>query len=132
MNNPQVQPQAKRDLFSKLFKEDLASTVYNFIMLLIDKRRESLLEAIVERYQALSNDARNIIEAEVTVAAALSQGQQEQLVAKLEQVTGKTVLVSTHIDKSILGGIVVKLGDKLIDGSVIRRMQSLQKQLMAN
>lgn len=54
MNNPQVQPQAKRELFSKLFKEDLASTVYNFIMLLIDKRRESLLEAIVERYQALS------------------------------------------------------------------------------
>lgn len=66
------------------------------------------------------------------MAAALSQGQQEQLVAKLEQVTGKTVLVSTRIDKSILGGIVVKLGDKLIDGSVIRRMQSLQKQLMAN
>ena len=132
MNNPQVQPQAKRELFSKLFKEDLASTVYNFIMLLIDKRRESLLEAIVERYQALSNDARNIIEAEVTVAAALIQGQQEQLVAKLEQVTGKTVLVSTRVDKSIIGGIVVKLGDKLIDGSVVRRMQSLQKQLMAN
>ena len=70
--------------------------------------------------------------AAATVAAALSQGQQEQLVAKLEQVTGKTVLVSTRIDKSILGGIVVKLGDKPIDGSVIRRMQSLQKQLMAN
>ena len=101
-------------------------------MLLIDKRRVSFMEVFVERYQALSNDARNIIEAEVTVAAAFSQGQQEQLVAKLEQVTGKTVLVSTRVDKSIIGGIVVKLGDKLIDGSVVRRMQSLQKQLMAN
>jgi len=52
INNPQVQPQAKKELLSKLFKEGLASSVYNFIMLLIDKRRESILEEIAGRYQA--------------------------------------------------------------------------------
>ncbi len=132
INNPQVQPQAKKELLSKLFKEGLASSVYNFIMLLIDKRRESILEEIAGRYQALSDAARNIVKAEITVAAALSEAQQASLVAKLEKVTGKTVFVSTHIDKSILGGVIVKMGDKLIDGSVCSQMQSLQKQLMAN
>ena len=132
INNPQVQPQAKKELLSKLFKEGLASSVYNFIMLLIDKRRESILEEIAGRYQALSDAARNIVKAEITVAVALSEAQQASLVAKLEKVTGKTVFVSTHIDKSILGGVIVKMGDKLIDGSVYSQMQSLQKQLMAN
>jgi F-type H+-transporting ATPase subunit delta len=132
INNPQVQPLAKKELLSKLFKEDLASSVYNFIMLLVDKRRESLLEEIAGRYQALSNAARNIVEAEVTVTSELSDAQKKSLIAKLEKVTGKKVLISTHIDKSIIGGLVVKMGDKLIDGSVVSQMKSLQKQLMAN
>ena len=132
VQNPQVQPKAKKEIITKLFKEDLASTVYNFIMLLIDKRRESLLAEIVALYQTLSNEARNIVKADVTVAALLSKEQEAGLVAKLEQVTGKQVLIRTHVDKSILGGVIVKIGDKLIDGSIVRQMQSLQKQLMAN
>lgn len=132
MNNPMIEIQAKKDFFNKLFKEDLASTVYNFIMLLIDKRRESLLEEIAGSYQALSNDACNIVKAEVTTAAELSEAQLAKLVAKLEATTGKTVQASTRIDKSIIGGVVVKMGDKLIDGSVASQLKSLQKQLMAN
>lgn len=132
VQNPQVQPQAKKEILTKLFKEDLASTVYNFIMLLIDKRRESLLAEIVALYQTLSNEARNIVKADVTVAALLNKEQEAGLVAKLEQVIGKKVLIRTHVDKSILGGVIVKIGDKLIDGSIVRQMQSLQKQLMAN
>ena len=54
------------------------------------------------------------------------------LTAKLEAITGKHIQLKTHIDKSIIGGVVVKMGDKLIDGSVTSKIKSLGKQLMAN
>lgn len=130
--NPQIQPKAKKDLCAKLFQEEISISVYNFLMLLIDKRREVLLQEIVREYQTLSNAAQNIIHAEVTVASALNEKQQAKLIEKLEESTGKKVVVRTKIDQSIIGGVVVQIGDRLIDGSIVRQMQSLQKQLMAN
>lgn len=132
VRNPQIKAAAKRALFAKLFKEEVSPLVYNFFMLLIDKRRESLLREIAGEYKKLANAAQGIIEAEVTVANALSKMQEEKLVEKLQLTTGKTVVIETRIDKSILGGVIVKIGDKLIDGSVMRQMQSLKTQLLAN
>ncbi|MFA6850482.1 MAG: ATP synthase F1 subunit delta [Selenomonadaceae bacterium] len=132
VTNPQVQPKAKKELLSKLFKEEVSLTVYHFIMFLVDKRRESLLEAIDHEYRILSNAARGIVVADVTVASELKSGQQAELIAKLEKVTGKTIKIRSHIDKSIIGGVIVKMGDKRIDGSVIGRMQALKTQLLAN
>lgn len=132
INNPQVKAEAKKEVFEKLFKEDVSPMVYNFFMLLIDKRRESLLKEIASEYKALANAAQGIVEAEVTVAHELSKAQEDKLVEKLQITTGKTVVIETKIDKSILGGIVVRIGDKLIDGSVIRQMQALKTQLLAN
>ena len=74
----------------------------------------------------------HIAVAHVTTAAALNEKQQDALTAKLEAITGKQIQLKTHIDKSIIGGVVVKIGDKLIDGSVTSKIKSLQKQLMAN
>ena len=91
-----------------------------------------MIEEIVGEYEALSNEVRNIVVAHVTTAVAMEKPQQEALTAKLEAITGKHIELKTHIDKSIIGGVVVKLGDKLIDGSVTSKIKSLGKQLMAN
>lgn len=132
ISNPQVQTEAKKEVIDKLFKEDLTGFVYNFIMLLIDKRRETLLKEIVAAYQKMANQAQNIVEAKVTVASALTKAQEARLIQKLQETTGKTVVVDTTVDKGILGGVIVRIGDKLIDGSVMRQMQALKAQLMAN
>lgn len=131
-NNYQIKAEAKKEVIVKLFKDELSKSVYNFFMLLIDKRRESLLRGIVSEYKKLANAAQNIVEAKVTVASALSQQQEEQLIKKLETTLGKTVIVETKIDKSILGGVVLRIGDKLIDGSITRQMQVLEAQLLTN
>lgn len=131
-NNYQIKAESKKEVINKIFQEELSQTVYHFILLLIDKRRESLLKEIVSEYKKLSNAELNIVEAKVTVATALSKVQEEQLIQKLEKTTGKTVVVETKIDQSILGGVVVRIGDKLIDGSVIRQMQVLEAQLLTN
>lgn len=132
INHPRIKPEAKKEVIAKLFEGRLTKIVYNFLLLLVDKRRESLLKEILNEYTALANAAQDIVEAEVTVACALSAEQEAQLVKKLSVTTGKTVVIKTKIDKSILGGVVVKIGDKLIDGSVTRRMQVLKAQLLTN
>ncbi len=132
LGNPQIQPSEKKQLLDKVLGSDIEKSVHNFMMLLIDKHRITLIEEIVGEYEALSNQARNIVVAHVTTAVAMNQKQQDALTAKLKAITGKDIQLKTHIDSSIIGGVVVKMGDRLIDGSVTSQIQSLTKQLMAN
>ena len=101
-------------------------------MLLIDKRRIALFEAIEESYRELSNEARGILIADVTTAAPVDDAQASSIKTKLESITGKQVELRLHEDKDIIGGVVVKIGDRRIDGSVAGRLESLRKELLAN
>lgn len=132
INNPQVKKEAKKELVQKLFEAQLSPIVYNFLRLLIDKRRENILRGVLAEYKNLANAAQNIVPAEVTVARPLAQKQQAQLVEKLKSITGKRVVIETKVDQSIMGGVIVRIGDKLIDGSVVCQLKTLQKQLLAN
>ena len=128
--HPLVPAAAKKDAVKAIFAGDLHDFVENFILLLIDKRREAALPAIVQEYTSLANELRNIVEAEVTVAKELTKKQLTALTAKLEQMTGKKVAVKIKIDASILGGVIVQIGDKLIDGSTVRQLQTLKSNLL--
>ena len=132
INNPRIKKEAKKELVQKLFEKQLSPFVYNFLRLLIDKRRESILRSVLAEYKKLANEAQNIVPAEVTVARPLAKEQEAQLLEKLERITGKDVVIETKIDQSIIGGVIVQIGDKLIDGSVTSQLRSLQKQLLAN
>ena len=129
--NPELSRGDKKALVKKLFEGELSKNVYHFLLLLVDKRRMSLLPAIVEQYEAFSNEARHIVLADVTTARPLSKKQQEKLEDKLEVVTGKTVKVRLHEDPKIIGGVIVRIGDKRIDGSVTGKLSALAGELMA-
>lgn len=128
--HPQVPPQAKKDTLLAVFGDDLQEFVRNFLLLLVDKRRETLLPAIFSEYRNLANQARNIAEAEVITAMELSPEQQQALAAKLSAVTHKNIVLKIRTDERILGGIVVKIGDKLIDGSVARGIERMKAALL--
>lgn len=128
--HPQVPVEAKKDTVVKVFGEQLGVHVRNFLLLLVDKRRETALTAIVKEFKVLANAARNITEAEVTTAMPLSDSEQQALSAKLSAVTGKRVTLQTKVDQRIVGGVIVKIGDKLIDGSVVRQLANLEAALL--
>lgn len=132
MYHPHIKPEAKKEVLEKIFKGQLADEVYKFLMLLVDKRREGLLKQIAAEYEVLANIEQNVLEAEVVVARPLSKEQEAKLIKKLSDTTKKTVVIQTKIDASILGGVIVKIGDKLIDGSVLRQMQVLKRNLLTN
>lgn len=131
LSNPQVERQAKKELIKKLFEGEVSEDVYHFLLLLVDKRRMSLFPAIVSQYEELSNEARHIVVADVTTARTLSKEQKDKLEDKLEVVTGKTVKVRLHEDPKIIGGVIVRIGDKRIDGSVTGKLSALAGELMA-
>ena len=130
--NPQVQPEEKKAVLQKIFaKEKISANIMNFMLLLVDKRRFVLLEAINDVYQELANKAQGIIIADVTTAFDLKPALAVKLGNKLTAVSGRKVKLRTHLNKDIIGGIIVKIGDNRIDGSVTGRLQSLKAELIA-
>jgi len=128
--NPQIQPEAKKALLKKCFQGELSDVVYHFLLLLVDKRRIGIFEAIEEDFRTLSNQAQGIVIADITTAQSIGTAQQEKLREKLAAVTGKKVRLRLHENKDIIGGVVVKIGDKRIDGSVTGRLENLKRELL--
>ena len=128
--DPRIEPEAKKKLVQKAFKGELSAVVYNFLMLLVDKRRIALLDVIEDEFRSMAYKAQGIVIADVTTAMGIGDGQQKELRMKLAEVTGRKVRLRLHEDKSLIGGIVVKIGDRRIDGSVKGRLAALTRDLM--
>ena len=130
--NPLIPQQAKKDLLKRAFDKEISETVMNFLMLLVDKKRIGVFNEIYDIFTSLKNKEQGILIADVTSAFPLSKKQQDALVRKLGNLTGRKVKVRTHKDESILGGLIVKIGDKRIDGSAAGRLRSLRNSLSVN
>ena len=127
--NPLIPHQAKKDLLNKAFNKEISADVMNFLLLLVDKNRIGIFNEIYEIFTALKNQAQGILVADVVTAFPLTKTQETQLTKKLATVTGKKIQIRKHEDKSILGGLIVTIGDKRIDGSAAGRLRSLQSNL---
>ena len=118
------------DLFEMASEKDLLDEA-NFLLQLVEKHREAALPAILREYVELAKEKKsNLIMADVTTALPLSESQEQALAAKLAAMTGKTIKIRQHVDSEILGGIVVRVGDKLLDGSLSHQLSALQADLL--
>ena len=118
------------DLFEMASEKDLLDEA-NFLLQLVEKHREAALPAILREYVELAKEKKsNLIMADVTTALPLSESQEQALAAKLAAMTGKTIKIRQHVDSEILGGIVVRVGDKLLDGSLSHQLSVLQADLL--
>jgi F-type H+-transporting ATPase subunit delta len=116
-------------LAAVLDKAGAHQLVKNFAVLVVNKRRAFALADMAVQYGALIAGARDEIVARVASARALSDGQIEALKAELEKAVGKNVIVENKTDASLLGGMVVKLGSRMIDGSLKTKLNSLKTAL---
>ena len=103
--------------------------VLNLLRVLVSRHRLHLLPAILQEFQELERQARGIVEAEITVARELDENERARIGVQLDELTGRTVEVRTRVDPSILGGVVVRIGDRLIDASVAGRLQRLRQEM---
>lgn len=101
----------------------------NLLRLLAENRRLALLPLILETFSTLVAEANRRAVAEVVSARPLSEAQERKLRAALERITGGTVVLDCHVDALLVGGATVRLGDRVIDGSVIGRLRGLARRL---
>jgi F-type H+-transporting ATPase subunit delta len=102
------------------------------LLLLVRKRRESLLEELVTEYDKLARAARGVEPLVVTTARELSDGDVRALVGRLERTYGKKFEASVTVDPSLIGGVRVGIGDRMIDGSVAGRLEELTRTLFGS
>lgn len=110
-------------------KMDLAPVMQNSLSLMAGKRRLFVLPQLISALRALLADARNEITADVTSAQALTEKQTKKLAATLTSRIGKTVTINAAVDESLIGGLVVKVGSKMIDTSIRSKLDTLQNAM---
>lgn len=98
----------------------------NFIGLVAQKRRLFALPGMISGYRQLLADAKGIVRAEVTVAEQPSAGQLKDIAAALKETAGKEVEIDLRIDTSLIGGLIVKMGSKMVDASLKTKLNSLR------
>ena len=128
--NPMYPLEARAKVMAYLAEQAAASKIMaNFLNLLVHKKRADILPDIAEAYQGMVDDDQNVCKGMVRSASALDDKLQAKVKATLEKITGKTVILSTEVDPSILGGIVAQVGDLVLDGSLKTQLSELKESI---
>ena len=128
-------PQVEVDKKSKTLEQrlgDVNPMVIKLLLLLAAKSRLALIDDIAEEYQASVDNYRGIEGtevAEVTTAIPLDDDDQLKVAERITEIIGKPVLLRPKVDPGIIGGIIIRVGDKLIDGSLRSKLAALRKDL---
>ena len=129
LTNPILSPRFKSEMFQQLLSETVQPLTLNFLLLLASKQRERFLVAILQAFLELVDLKAGRVVAQVTSAVPLSDAQQANLVQQLSDYSGAEVRLDLSEDSDIKGGIVVRLGDTVFDGSVGTQLQRLESLL---
>ncbi len=132
LNHPLVPPQSKKQTVKEVFADDVSPLVLQFIYVMIDRRREAALLLAIDGFIDLARRAQHIEVAKVRIVKKLTAAEETQLRVNLEKLTGKKIELLYYIDPSIIGGMVIQIGDRLIDGSLERQLHDMQHALLQN
>lgn len=132
LERPDLPAAAKKRLWEAIAGGQVQPLTLDFLRLLVDKRRADLVPAVRTEFQRLADEYRNLARAQVTTAVPLATGEREALAARLSTITGHNVQIEAGVDPAVMGGVVVRLGDTILDGSVRGYLESLRQQLLGN
>nr|QCI06728.1 ATP synthase CF1 subunit delta [Gayliella sp.] len=133
LSNPLIDNNVKKKIIDQIFADQLNDHIIKFLSVLIDRRRISLLEVIIDRYFNLVYQEDEIIVAEVSTVSILTELQQNNLIDKIKLMTNcKNVKLVTSIDSSLIGGLIIKIGSKIIDTSLSNKLKQIALYLETN
>ncbi len=126
--SPYFSTEEKKDGLGKVL-DGAEDIVRNFLELLIEKHRMPAIHRIRREYDALWEEANKLLPVEVTSAIELDRQTVEQIGEKIGERTGRRVQLESKVDPDILGGIVVRVGDRILDASIANRLEGLRRQV---
>ncbi len=128
--HPSITRNEKKKLIRKIFGASVSDLMVNFLNLLVDRRRQGILEFLPLIYKETVDASKGVIKARVTTVTPLNESQMHGLKKRLDEITGKKVEIEVVLDPQILGGILVRVGNRMIDRSVAGRLKNLKARLM--
>jgi ATP synthase F1 delta subunit len=108
---------------------DADEVIVNFLQLLLENHRMPVIFRVRRDYDALWEDANKLLPVQITSAVALDPSVAERVGDEIGRQTGRTVELSTEVDPDVIGGIVVRVGNSIIDASIRTRLENLRKQV---
>ena len=126
--NPALPLEQRTDVARKVF-DGLSAPARNLVLLLVRRGRIEQLPRVAAEFRRLDERRQGITRATATSAMPLTDTEVRALTARLEQMTGGRIALQTDVDEGLIGGLVVRVGDRLIDGSVRGRLERLRNQL---
>ena len=126
LESPRISEQEKSGVLAKAFGDSVPAIFLRFLQILVTKRRQLLIPAIATEYNAILDQAEERVHANVTVAREPGSDEESRIAEQLGRVLGKRVVPHFSVNPAILGGIIVRVGDTVMDGSLRRRLHRLK------
>jgi F-type H+-transporting ATPase subunit delta len=128
--SPYFSTQEKEDGLRRVI-DGATETFLNFLALLVENHRMPVIFRIRARFEELWDEEKRLLPVEVTSAVELDESTVQQIGSTIGEQTGRHVELSSHVDPDILGGIVVRVGNAILDASIRNRLEQLRKQVAA-
>ena len=132
LREPNIPAERKEAALRQGLASKVLPTSLNLALLVVQRGLVELMPNIARELKQLVLDYKNEAKAEVTTATQMDESQRSQVQHALERMTGKKIQLETQVQPNILGGVVARVGDQVIDGSVERRLKLLQLQLLTD
>jgi F-type H+-transporting ATPase subunit delta len=127
--SPVFPDEAQRKAIHHIFENKVSPVFMNFLDVLVERGRECYIKNIYNEFVCFADKAENKIRVLLTTAFPFDSRQEEALNKKLSSKLGRVVIIDKQTDTSIIGGGIIKIGDRVVDGSLVAQLNSLQKEL---
>jgi F-type H+-transporting ATPase subunit delta len=131
LESPRVSGVEKSALLSKALKDSVPRNFLRFLESLVSHRRQMLIPNIAAEYMTLVDEVEGRLHARVTVAREASEADRKVIVEQLSRMFNKDVVPHISVDPAIMGGVIVNVGDTVLDGSVRKRLATLRRRMLA-
>jgi len=130
VSNPLYNAHSRRNvLVAVIDKLELSNVTRSFVLLLFDKARINFLRDVTVNFSIFADELKGIVRADLTTATDLTEETLEQIRNSLSKMTGKSVSLEAKTDISLIGGIVTRIGDLVLDGSIKTQLQNMRESL---
>ncbi|OPL09114.1 MAG: hypothetical protein AVO33_07680 [delta proteobacterium ML8_F1] len=127
--SPQFSTEERKAIINEVFRDGISAELRNFLYILLDKRRSGSVLEIHRAFMKRLDAHRGILEATVKSAEPLSEALKKELAVKLGALTGKDVRLKASVEKDLIGGLYIKVGDQVLDGSMKNRLENIKESL---
>lgn len=129
LDNPSISDETKYSIIDEVFSNQIDKLIVDFLKILIEKKRFREFNGIVEAYRAELDKINNIKRIEVISAVDLNEETKKKIIEKLQNKLQKNIIAEWQINEEIIGGLVIKIDDDIIDSSLKNKLENLSKNL---